>query len=158
MPFMTHRILSKYVATTLLVALLSFFVQQKLSAQVSLSVLVTGIKTDTGHLLFSIYNESSRFPDEPIEYFNIPKELMESDAMEFTFNDLEPGKYAVVVFDDKDSNEELNKNFIGIPKEGYVFSNGAKPKGFKMPTLEQCLVDLTDGPASIRMELIYHKN
>jgi uncharacterized protein (DUF2141 family) len=42
------------------------------------------------------------------------------------FRDLPPGKYAAVAFQDFNGNGKLDKNFLGIPKEPYGFSNGAR--------------------------------
>jgi uncharacterized protein (DUF2141 family) len=128
------------------------------NGQASLSIEVSGIKNDKGNLLFSIYNETSVFPDSPLQYVNVTKEGMEDNTINFTFAGLEPGRYAVIVIDDEDSDEVLDKNFVGIPKEGYVFSNDAKPKGFKTPGFEESYLELPEGMTDINMELIYHKN
>ena len=42
------------------------------------------------------------------------------------FKDLPPGEYAAVAFQDVNGNGILDKNFLGIPKEPYGFSNGAR--------------------------------
>ena len=44
----------------------------------------------------------------------------------FDFSDIKPGKYAIAVIHDENHNGELDKNFFGIPKEGYGFSSDAK--------------------------------
>ena len=36
------------------------------------------------------------------------------------------GTYAVTLFIDENNNQKLDKNFVGIPKEKYGFSNNAK--------------------------------
>ena len=41
---------------------------------------------------------------------------------------LKDGKYAIRYFHDENSNDELDMNFLGIPKEGYGFSNDAYGK------------------------------
>jgi uncharacterized protein (DUF2141 family) len=40
-----------------------------------------------------------------------------------TFAGLEPGTYAVVVLHDENQNQKVDKNFLGIPIEGYGVSN-----------------------------------
>ncbi len=40
-----------------------------------------------------------------------------------TFAGLEPGTYAVVVLHDENQNQKVDKNFLGIPTEGYGVSN-----------------------------------
>ena len=40
-------------------------------------------------------------------------------------SDIKDGKYAIRYFHDENSNAELDTYWIGIPKEGYGFSNDA---------------------------------
>ena len=51
--------------------------------------------------------------------------------MTYTFKEIPKGEYAVAVFHDKNSNEKMDVNFLGIPKEAYGCSNNAK--GFMGP-------------------------
>ena len=39
---------------------------------------------------------------------------------------LNPGVYAAAIYHDENGNKKLDQNFLGIPKEGYAFSNNAK--------------------------------
>jgi uncharacterized protein (DUF2141 family) len=40
-----------------------------------------------------------------------------------TFSNLEPGNYSVAAVHDENSNGKLDKNFVGVPSEGYGVSN-----------------------------------
>jgi uncharacterized protein (DUF2141 family) len=42
------------------------------------------------------------------------------------FEDIPPGTYALVVIHDENMNGKLDTNLLGIPTEGYGFSNDAK--------------------------------
>jgi uncharacterized protein (DUF2141 family) len=42
------------------------------------------------------------------------------------FLDIPPGTYALAVIHDENRNGQLDTNRLGIPKEGYGFSNDAK--------------------------------
>ena len=42
------------------------------------------------------------------------------------FNDIPPGTYAIAVFHDENANGKLDKNFLGIPCEGYGASNNVR--------------------------------
>jgi uncharacterized protein (DUF2141 family) len=42
------------------------------------------------------------------------------------FLDIPPGTYAMAVIHDENMNGKLDTNWIGIPTEGYGFSNDAK--------------------------------
>ena len=45
------------------------------------------------------------------------------------FQNLPPGQYALVAYQDKNANGRLDKNFIGIPNEPLGFSNNYWPQG-----------------------------
>lgn len=42
------------------------------------------------------------------------------------FQDIPPGTYAIAVIHDENMNGKLDSSWLGIPKEGYGFSNNAK--------------------------------
>jgi uncharacterized protein (DUF2141 family) len=42
------------------------------------------------------------------------------------FEDIPPGTYAIAVVHDENMNGKLDANRLGIPSEGYGFSNGAR--------------------------------
>jgi uncharacterized protein (DUF2141 family) len=42
------------------------------------------------------------------------------------FEDIPPGTYAIAVVHDENMNGKLDTNLLGIPTEGYAFSNDAK--------------------------------
>ena len=72
------------------------------------------------------------------------------------FADLPPGRFAVAVFHDENENDELDVNFIGIPKEGYAFSRDAR--GFAgPPSFDAAAVEIAegDGPLSTTATLSY---
>jgi uncharacterized protein (DUF2141 family) len=62
------------------------------------------------------------------------------------------GKYAVTIFHDVNEDEELNTNFIGIPKEPYGFSNNPK-SSFGPPSFEQSLFEFSEDGQRIEIEL-----
>jgi uncharacterized protein (DUF2141 family) len=43
--------------------------------------------------------------------------------VEYTFKDIPCGEYAIKLYHDANMNQELDKNFLKIPKEQYGFSN-----------------------------------
>jgi outer membrane protein len=54
-----------------------------------------------------------------------------------------PGEYAVMVHHDENNNGELDKNFIGIPREPVGFANGYSPKG--PPSYSRAQLTVTEG-------------
>ena len=52
----------------------------------------------------------------------------------FRFENLPPGAYALTVYHDKNSNGQLDKNFLLLPTERYGFSNNARIMMFFLPS------------------------
>lgn len=60
--------------------------------------------------------------------------FVEKQEAIISFEDLQPGKYAVAAYHDINNNEKLDRNFVGIPKEPYGFSG---KKGFGTPNFSR---------------------
>ncbi|HPQ07631.1 MAG TPA: DUF2141 domain-containing protein [Bacteroidia bacterium] len=56
---------------------------------------------------------------------------------------LKKGKYAISVLHDENENNKIDFNFIGIPKEGYGFSNNPKIM-FGPPGFDDCVINFTN--------------
>jgi len=50
---------------------------------------------------------------------------VQGDSVQLVFDHLDAGHYAVKVFHDENGNGRLDSNFLGVPSEGYGFSNNA---------------------------------
>ncbi len=69
-------------------------------------------------------------------------------------NDLQSGTYSVEVYHDKNNNQRLDKNLLGIPSEKIGVSNNIKIR-LLPPTFEQMKFELTqDKHITIRLEKI----
>jgi len=63
------------------------------------------------------------------------KEKIENNKSVIIFKDLKNDQYAIRCFHDENSNDEMDTNWLGIPTEGFGFSNDAfgnfGPKDFE---------------------------
>lgn len=75
-----------------------------------------------------------------------------TEPMTLTFADLAPGTYAVMVMQDENGNGKLDSNIIGIPKEGYGFSNN--PNVMRKPNFDEAKFDLTDADKTIEIKIL----
>jgi len=99
------------------------------SAQkVNLEVAMTGFENNDGKVHVGLYKSEETFLKK--SYKRIVSKINSKTATA-TFENLEPGEYAVSVYQDENSNGKMDSNFVGIPKEAYGTSNGAK--GFMGP-------------------------
>ena len=58
------------------------------------------------------------------------------------FENLPFGVYAVRLFHDENGNGKMDRNFLGIPKEAYAFSNNVRVKIGKPPKFEDAKFEL----------------
>lgn len=105
-------------------------------SQHQLSVNVTGVKTSEGKISVAVYNTSEGFLKFDKVYMS-NSVTAEKGTTQLIITDLTEGEYALAVFHDKNGNNELDTNFIGIPKEPIGFSK-AKMKMFGPPSFEEC--------------------
>jgi len=93
------------------------------SVPVTITVIIKDIKTPKGQILMGIYKDDVSF-DKEIPYKKVQafKTKISNGRLEVEVK-LEPGKYGISLMDDENFNGKMDYNFIGIPKEGFGFSN-----------------------------------
>jgi uncharacterized protein (DUF2141 family) len=64
------------------------------------------------------------------------------------------GTWAVLAYHDENSNKKLDTNFVGMPKEGYGFSNGAKAT-FGPPSFKDAAIPVGEGKVTAVVTLTY---
>ena len=77
-------------------------------------------------------------------------------TLRVVFADVAPGAYAVAAFHDADGDGNLATNFLGMPTEGFGFSNGAV--GFMgPPSFEAATITVAEGDAqpSVSVPIAY---
>jgi uncharacterized protein (DUF2141 family) len=88
----------------------------------------------------------------------------ESRVKEYTFiakkgtltahiTDINYGEIAVAVYQDMNSNGGFDKNFLGLPKEGYCFSNNFRPI-VKAPCFNDCKFNYDSATNTMTMFMI----
>jgi uncharacterized protein (DUF2141 family) len=80
------------------------------------------------------------------------KSVVVSGNKVFLEFDLPPGEYAVSTYHDLNSNDKLDRYFIGKPKEPYGFSNNVNP--FGPPSYKDCKFTLANIPKTISIKLL----
>jgi len=83
---------------------------------------VSTFRNSKGMLGCRLYSGGAGFPES--SKGTVERRVAISGATaRCTFADLPPGTYAVAVMHDENDNQKLDKNFLGIPIEGYGVSN-----------------------------------
>ncbi|PSR05090.1 MAG: hypothetical protein BRD50_01935 [Bacteroidetes bacterium SW_11_45_7] len=90
----------------------------------TIEITITNLKSTKGQLLFGLYNKAEDFPEKDRTYAARIVEV-ESKKVSVQMDSIEPGSYALSVHHDENENDEIDQNFVGIPQEGFGFSNNA---------------------------------
>lgn len=75
----------------------------------------------------------------------------DGDTGQVTFKDLKPGTYAVMVTHDENGNGTLDTNKLGMPLEGYGFSNN--PQVMRKPTFDEAKFEVGEAAHGLTVEL-----
>lgn len=116
------------------------------------TISVEKLKNNTGDICVSIFDSKEFFPDQADGALFVDCIAIGS-PIEI---DLDVGKkYAIAIFHDQNTNGELDKvGAIGIPSEGYGFSNNP---GFRpgVPPFDKVAIELTSLDQNISINLNY---
>lgn len=115
---------------------------------------IDNLKHNDGSIQVGIYDKAESFtkPEEVLKGCASQGKLAGEQAR--VVCELGPGKYAASLFHDKNNNGKLDKNFIGIPKEGFGFSNNAKGS-FGPPKFEDAVFTVEHGDLEMIIQLQY---
>ncbi len=130
-----------------------------------LRLTINGVRSDRGELLIGLY-------DTPAGFLGAISRASKSGLMadsgrlvgasiraqsgtqSTVFTQLPPGRYAVIVIHDENDDGRLDTNAMGVPTEGYGFSNDAR--GFlSAPSFEAAALEVSDSDVSTTVDLIY---
>ena len=107
----------------------------------TLVVRVSGFESDNGALGCRLFSQPSSFPDGQGVDRRRP---IEGTRGSCTFRDVAPGTYAIAAIHDENGNAELDKNFVGIPTEGYGVSNN-KTRALSAPKWSEAKFSVAAG-------------
>jgi uncharacterized protein (DUF2141 family) len=90
-------------------------------------VKILGIRNSTGAVACALFESPAGFPTEFLHSaINIMMIKIKDTQARCDFEDIPPGRYALAVIHDENMNGKLDTNRLGVPTEGYGFSNDAK--------------------------------
>ena len=112
------------------------------STNKNISVIISDILNHKGNILIGLYNSPEKFSNIDESYKNVSVDI-ESNTIKYTFQNIPTGTYAISVIHDENDNKTLDKSFLGIPKEGYGFSNNIRPK-FRGANFEESKFEVVD--------------
>lgn len=133
-----------------LFGLLLFATQAPQVVAADLTVRIENIRSADGHILLLAADSDAAWngADKPAASHRVPAD---ADGIEIVLGDLEPGRYAIQVMHDANGNGKLDSNVVGMPIEGYGFSNN--PQLMRKATFEEAAFDLPEAGIAIAITL-----
>ena len=122
-------------------SLISLFILNQSSTSYDLTINVTGFPSSKGEAYIAIYRATDDFPVFGKQYKG-KTTTISGNVSQVVFSSIPSGSYAVAVYHDKNNNNVLDKNYLGIPVEAYGFSNNAR-RTFSAPSFSEAALNLT---------------
>ena len=122
----------------------------------NLTVHMTGARNAKGKIRVALFRGSKGFPNDASQAVHTQTADIDPQTLsaQVVFADIPAGVYAVSVFHDENMNEKLDKNFMGVPKEGYGASNNPKKK-MGPPNFDETKFQLGVADQSVEIKLMY---
>lgn len=109
---------------------------------VTITVHVRGAANDTGTVMCQIFRTPDGFPSTDAKATAYATATLRAGEADCVFYAQSPGKIAVAAYHDEDADAHLDTNLVGLPSEGYGFTNGATGGMFGPPSWDAAAVTI----------------
>jgi len=140
--------------TLLLCASLSYPLFAQSTETGTLEIRFTGIRTEEGSMAVGINTSAKGWPKKAQIQLQLPKKNMKDSVFVARIPDLPFGTLAISVLDDVNDNVKMDQT-LGIPKEGFGFSNNASIRFLSPPKYESCTFEFSESMQQISIKLEY---
>jgi uncharacterized protein (DUF2141 family) len=118
-----------------------------------LTVTVKAVASDAGKVCIFLFGTKDGWPTNSSKAVRRACAAPRGRTATFHFEKLLPGTYAAFGFHDEDSDGQIKKNFIGMPKEGVGASNDAG--GMGGPSFKAASFSLSESKTVLSFSLRY---
>lgn len=119
----------------------------------TLRIHVTGFRNDKGTAGGIVFASPDGWPEDKTKAVVHGGFPIEGDQATETFH-IPPGRYGIAAIHDENSNHKLDRNLLGIPKEGFGFANNPKVL-LTAPSFQTASVAVACPATQIDIRLIY---
>ena len=145
--------MSRRVGLALMTAALGVSTGASAGTTGTLEVMSHGLRNTQGAVLCALYDRAESFPSETGAYAGTYAQITNGHAV-CRFEGVPAGRYAIAAFHDEDGDRKL-KTVLGIPREGYGFSNDAKPGTFGPPKFSAAAFDFDAKAKRVTLRINY---
>ena len=117
----------------------------------NIQVQIDGIQFEQGDIYLVIYDNAAAFDAQADWCYEQTLSVSSTGSIDLDIPGRAAGNYSIAIYHDVNGNGEMDKNFLGIPKEPYGFSQNPRAK-WKAPTFEETAISLPSN-STISIEL-----
>lgn len=110
-------------AVFLLPAWMFLFSSSATPSDPGVKVTIANLRNNNGHVLVSLFKDGVGYPDDASKAVRKAKLTIKDNQAWVLFTGLSGGSYAVAILHDENDDQKMNKTSLGLPREGYGFSN-----------------------------------
>ncbi len=120
-----------------------------------ITVQLSALRNDDGMVRCSLYDDGNAFPESQDHVIARAVTRPSGRGGTCVFRGVARARdYAVVVHHDENNDDVFQKNALGIPQEGYGFSNDVRPK-FSAPSFGDCKFHFASGALGLQIAMQY---
>lgn len=119
-----------------------------------MKITVKGLRSDKGKIWLSVFNSENGFPENHQSAYHTDVISLPNGEKTFWVTGLPIGQYAIALLHDENGNGVMDKNFVGLPTEGYGLSNNP-PKKMRAPRFSDAKLELMHSKQEISIEMQY---
>lgn len=118
-----------------------------------LDIRIGGVNSGDGRIMVALFDAAEAFmgDDTQTAALMLPAQ---PGGVRALIGNLPPGRYAISVYHDANGNQALDTNLLGLPREGYGFSNDARGMAGP-PSFEAASFEIGADPATVELTLSY---
>jgi uncharacterized protein (DUF2141 family) len=117
-----------------------------------LSITIRNVRDSKGNIGVALYRSGPEFMKTIWKGRNTAAQKGEIHVV---FDDIPAGTYAISVMHDSNGNGKLDTNFVGVPREGFGFSNDASGS-FGPPSFDDAKFDYDGKEKKLTINLKYY--
>lgn len=135
--------------------MLTLLISRALAQDPALVVDIEGGRNDKGVVACQIFTGADGFPDDTQHAVATAMAVLKEGRGTCTFAAVPAGPFAVATMHDEDVDMALDRNFFGIPTEGYAFSHDALGFLGTPPSYEAARVAAIPADHHLKVHLVY---
>jgi|688.fasta_scaffold940524_2 uncharacterized protein (DUF2141 family) len=122
-------------------SLLFFAVLSPIANAIDITINVQGIRNKNGKIAALVFSNQNGFPSEVAKALAQARIDAVTGNATISLKNVPAGKIAITILHDENNNGKMDKNIVGIPKEGVAMTG--KPLGNRPPKFDEAVIECT---------------